>query len=395
MTLARPASTLARPASTLTRSASRGFSIVELMVAVTLSLVVTAAVLSVFVASRASYSRTSGTASLSDGGRFALDFLQQSVRAAGYIVCAQATNNSSIVNPASFTSALAAFNSQGLAGYEATGTEAAGAYSVPSASPASPIPTDATLGDWIGGLDASLVSEVVKNNDVLVVYTTAANAQPSYITSIANGATTFQVNALGSLAANGHQLIAISDCSKSVVMWSTVAISGTAPYLTVTHDTTGGLNSGGTLPAAYSFSAGSQVAPVDAAIYYIGQGEDGDGALFRNDLNSGANAPSFQATELVPDIEAMQILYGIDSTGTQQTVDDYVTADEVPIVSPNGWNGVISVKIALLAASQLNAVQKPTVANTYTLLGTTVTAPLDTRARQVFEMTIGLRNQSQ
>jgi type IV pilus assembly protein PilW len=374
------------------RRFARGFSIVELMVAVTLALIVMAAVLSVFVASRASYSRTSGTASLSDGGRFALDFLQSSVRSAGYIACDNAGRNLSILNPAQFATALATNFGQGLAGFEATGTAAAGAYAVPVTSPASPIPVDGNLGDWVGGLDATLAGEVVQKNDVLVVYTTVANAQTVYVTSILDGASTFQVNALGSLAPNGHQMIAISDCSKSAVMWSTAAIGGAAPYLTVTHDLTGGLNNATALPT--SFSIGSQVAPVDVAVYYIGRGADGDGALFRNDLNAGVNGTAFQATELVPDIEAMQILYGVDTTGTQ-TVSDYVTADLVPGIGPNGWGSVIGVKIALLAASQLNAVQKPTVAQVYNLLGTSVTAPLDTRARQVFEMTIGLRNQSQ
>jgi hypothetical protein len=50
------------------------------------------------------------------------------------------------------------------------------------------------------------------------------------------------------------------------------------------------------------------------------------------------------------------------------------------------------VKIALLAASPLGSVHMPAVAQTFTLLGNTVHAPKDTRARQVFEITIGVRN---
>jgi type IV pilus assembly protein PilW len=373
---------------------SHGFSIVELMVAVTLALVVTAAVLSVFVASRASYSRTTGTASLSDGGRFALDFLQSSVREAGYIVCNTANRNMSILNTAKFATPLAYSFTQALSGFEAKNTAGAGAYALTATSASNPVALDTNLADWNGGLDAWLQGQVVKNNDVLVIYTTAPNTQPAYVTAIVDGATTFTVNSLtvGSSTLATGELIGISDCSKSVVMWTT-GVAG----LTVTHDGSGGFNTGGgVLPA--SFSIGSQVAPVDAVIYYIGQGADGDGALFSMDLNSGiTNNPAFPkpGTELVPDIEAMQILYGVDTTGTQ-TVSDYVTADQVPVIGPNGWASVISVKIALLAASQLNAVQASAAQPTYTLLGTTVTAPAnDTRARQVFEMTIGLRNQAQ
>jgi hypothetical protein len=52
----------------------------------------------------------------------------------------------------------------------------------------------------------------------------------------------------------------------------------------------------------------------------------------------------------------------------------------------------MSVKVAVLAASAQGALPKPTAAPTYNLLGNIVTAPIDTRSRQVFEMTIGLRN---
>jgi type IV pilus assembly protein PilW len=100
-------------------------------------------------------------------------------------------------------------------------------------------------------------------------------------------------------------------------------------------------------------------------------------------LNGGS---VFTANELVPDIEAMQVLYGLDTTGTQ-TVSEYVTADQVP-----NFNSVMSVKVAVLAASPPASVPLPAVAPTYSLLGTTVTAPIDTRARQVFEITIAVRN---
>ena len=81
----------------------------------------------------------------------------------------------------------------------------------------------------------------------------------------------------------------------------------------------------------------------------------------------------------------MQILYGLDTTKTQ-TVTEYVTADLVP-----DFNTVMSVKVALLAASAPGSAH-PTGAKTYNLLGTIVTAPNDTRARQVFEETIAVRN---
>ena len=89
-------------------------------------------------------------------------------------------------------------------------------------------PTGPPPRAWSGGLDPALISiaapageaapvgQIVQNNDVLVVYSTLHNAQSVYVTTIVDGASDFQVNAPGNLAAN--QLAVISDCAKSAVM---------------------------------------------------------------------------------------------------------------------------------------------------------------------------------
>jgi type IV pilus assembly protein PilW len=355
----------------------RGFSLVELMVAITLAMIVTAGVISVFIGSRSAFEATSGTAALTDGGRFALNFIANSVRGAGYMSCTTAPNVVGILNAGS---PLAYGFNEALQGFEAVGTgPTVGAYAVAAAPVA-----DGTAGDWVGGLDATLVGLPVQNNDVLVVRSTLKDAQTVYVQTIVDGAPSFTVNTNGSLAAG--QLAVISDCgTKGVVFQITGAPPTTPPVLgaTITHNAGGGPgNASSSFPPSLSFSPGAQVTPVDTVVYYIGVGADQDSALFAYDLNATG---SFTASELVPDIEAMQILYGVDTTKTQ-TVTDYVTADKVV-----DFNTVMSVKVALLAASAPGSAH-PTGAKTYNLLGTTVTAPNDTRSRQVFQETIALRN---
>ncbi len=349
----------------------RGFSLVELMVAITLALIVTAGVISVFVGSRSAFEATSGTAALTDGGRFALNFISNSIRGAGYMSCTTAPNLQGILNaggPLAFS-----FN-QSIQGFEAVGTGPGNAYAVAAA----PVVGDGNTGHWTGGLDATLTGLPVQNNDVLVARSTLQNAQTVYVSAILDGAPSFTVNTQGSLLAG--QLAVISDCTKGVVF----QITGLAPpgaNAVITHNAGAGPgNSTSVFPL--SFSPGAQVTPVDTVVYYIGAGADGDGALFAYDLN-GTGA--FTANELVPDIEAMQILYGLDTTNTQ-TVTEYVTANQVA-----NFNTVMSIKVALLAASAPGSAH-PTGAKTYDLLGATVTAPNDTRSRQVFEETIALRN---
>ena len=357
---------------------ARGFSIVELMVAITLALIVTAGVMAAFLGSRSSFMSTSGTAAVSDNGRFALDFLQSAVRGAGYMACNTTHSQLSLLNAG--PSAVYYNFGQPLGGYEANNT-VSNAYTV--AAP--PVTPDGSNGDWLassgpawpgGGLDPALSGKVIKNSDVLVVYSTLrTNSPPTVITTISNGASSFTVQNPYNLANN--QIAVIADCAKSMVFQIKTVVGTTVSF--ATSGTPG--NTASSFPV--SFQVGAQVTPVDTTVYYIGKGADGDGALFSYDLNGTS---VFTASELVSDIESMQVLYGIDTTGTQ-TVAEYMPAQAVV-----DFNTVMSVKIAVLAASQLGAVPKPAVAQTYSLLGNTVTAPIDTRSRQVFEITVSTRN---
>ncbi|MEA3139101.1 MAG: type pilus assembly protein PilW [Gammaproteobacteria bacterium] len=355
---------------------ARGFSLIELMIAITLALIVTTGVISIFIGSRSAYNATSGTAQLTDGGRFALNFISTAVRGAGNMACTTAPLVQGILSPGA--TALTTSWTQALGGFEAVNTSGGTGYTIAPA----PVAADATNTHWSGGIDTALASRVVQNNDVLVVRSTLGNAVPAYVQTIVDGAASFTIfkPAAAPPTLVSGQMAVISDCSKAVIFQITGLGLGANP--TVTHNGGGG-PPGNTVSAfPLSFPPGSQVTPVDTLAYYIGVGADGDGALFVYSSNATG---AWTATELVPDIEAMQVLYGLD-TNNSQTVSNYVTANQV-----GDFNTVMSVKVALLAASAPGAGRVPT-AVTYNLLGTTVTPPADSRSRQVFEATIAVRN---
>ena len=357
-----------------------GFSLVEVMVAMTLGLLVLGALLGLFAGTRTANRSTIGIAGLTDGGRFALDFIGQAGRNAGFYACNNPQRLATTLNNGP-TPLLYAFGNP-VSGFEATVSAPGSAIALAPA----PVSGDGNAGDWIGGLDPALMGlaagQPVQGSDVLVVYTSlprvnATAPVPVTVTAIADGADNFQVNAPGQLATG--QLAAISDCVKTVVFQIT-AFDG----VNVFHDAAGFIpgNSGSAFPV--SFSVGAQVMPVTATIYYIGVGADGDGALFTRGLNATGSwaAP----VELVPDIENMQILYGYDVNGDQTTY-QYMTADQVA-----AWAQVASIRVAVLAASAPGATPVPTAARTFNLLGTTVTPALDSRSRQAFDTTITIRN---
>jgi type IV pilus assembly protein PilW len=137
-------------------------------------------------------------------------------------------------------------------------------------------------------------------------------------------------------------------------------------------------------------------------MYYIGVGADGDSALFRADLTapSSGSAYSMNAYEIVPDVENMQILYGVDTAGNRAAI-SYYTAAQVPalcaalyLTTPNqSFNCVTSVSVAFLIASPPGTVSKPATLPSYSLLGTSVSpAAIDTRLRTVYQITVALRN---
>jgi type IV pilus assembly protein PilW len=367
---------------------ARGFSLVELMVAITLALIVTAGVMSVFIGSRSAFQSTAGVAAVSDSGRFALNFLENAVRDAGNMACGAPIRTIFNVGPSSPLNTpagpLPLLLFQPMTGFEAAGTGVGTAYTA-GVAPGGVANWDSPVG-WAAGLDnsfTSLATLPVKNNDILVVRSSTQGGTPAFVT--AAGATSLT---LVSVPANWQapQLAIVSDCVKSVIF----QISNVAGNV-VSHNTGGAPpgNLTSTFPATVNFAPGSQVTLLQTTAYYIGVGADGDGALFSADLspgNSFTSAAPISPNELVPDIEAMQILYGVDSNQSQ-TVGQWLTADQV-----TDFTTVMSVQIAVLAAGPVGSATLPTAAKTYNLLATTVSAPIDTRIRQVFTISIAARN---
>jgi type IV pilus assembly protein PilW len=346
------------------------------MVAITLALLLTGGVISVFVGSRQAYQATAGVGDMSESGRFALNLIGESVRSAGNLACnsAMSATSQSVVAGITFINNYG----QGVEGFEANNTGPAAAIALPAA------PAVGAANNWTPNLDPAMTAAIpanpqnvgkpVQGSDVLVVRSSVPRVAPVYTTAdVAPGANSVFVTPVPAAIAQ-NQYAAIADCTKAVIFQ--VANVGVGAPSTVT------LNA--PLPGV-GFSAGALVMPLMTAIYYVGVGSDGDAALFRLEQ---VNGPGFNnppnPEELVPDVENMQVLYGIDPSGTQ-TASAYVTGNQV------GALNVVSIQVALLVASPPSN-KPPAAPAPYNLAGTQVTAPWDFRRRQVFYATINLRD---
>ncbi len=380
---------IASPQRPIRHDRQQGFSLVELMVAVTVGLILLGAVLAVFIANRGIYSSNKAVAQIQEDGRFALSFLQHDVRMAGYMGCAEDTQLNSILNVA--TNDYIYDFAEGITGYEATNTGPSATYVLPATLAAATTGSfDAESDPNVPALSSSEVpfttngvGEPLQGSDFLVLR--YADSTPENVTQVPSTQAAnfkFYVSTPLSFVQPG-QIGIITDCVKATLF----QITNTNGY-TVVHNSGAGTPGNTTHVLGPQYGPGAELVVPDMMIYYIGLGVDGQPALFRADLSTISSPGTLTLTpeELVANVENMQILYGEDTTGNG-TPNVYVTADQV-----TDWTKVLSASIALLLQSNAGEAQIPPTPQTFDLLGLTVQVPRDTRLRRVFTTSIALRN---
>lgn len=128
--------------------------------------------------------------------------------------------------------------------------------------------------------------------------------------------------------------------------------------------------------------------------YYVGASEADATvpALFRERmlLNTTTSDLYTAAEELVQGIENMQILYGLDNSGSNGIADIYVQADNVLVNTTANWQKVVTVRLILRMRS-VNPVYNENV--DYPVFeGVTGTNGSDRFMRQTVSTTIQIRN---
>jgi type IV pilus assembly protein PilW len=342
----------------------RGFSMVELMVAMVLGLILLGGVISIFQSSKVTYNTNEKTARLQENGRVALDFLTHDLRSAGYLGCAKV--------PQWFVSTLNGQTtflwnySTPLQGYESNGS---GTW-----APALP-----------GGTDA-LNPAPVNNSDVVVVRGLLRDGIALELEADVAGGTGDPV-VLKTTPASPGQIMVITDCESASVFqttaWTPGATTGTISHATTAGFVPGNLNT----DLVANFNANSRILPLQTYVYYVGNDAAGLPGLYRQ---SGATKP---AELLIEGVSALQVAYAVDTVGNDRIADGYFAANAV-----TNWDNVISITLAMLLQSELNGGTRPD-AKTYQLLPTAVGGKLiaaanDRRQRMVFTTTIAVRNRA-
>lgn len=350
------------------RGVQSGLTLVEIMVAIVISLILTAGIIQLFLGTSQTYRFQEALSRIQENGRFAMEVMSRDIRMAGYWGCGTA-DLASVTNILNDSDEYTWDFSTPLEGHE---------WSDGS-------------NDWTPAVD-SAITDPMDGSDILTLRSTDdSGATISFQPSLPAAAIHVEP---GHSLGEGQVAIA-TDCTNAAVFQITnISNSGSSDGHNVVHSQgTVTDPNGGTIPPGnqtnslgHQFTEG-EILTISSKTYYVREGTNGLPALWRRVGNNPAQ-------ELVEGVERMRITYGID-TSNNNRVDDYVGVSGIPTTVVAGvtvpdWSTVLSVRTELLLMSLADNVTggepQPVVFD-----GATVT-PTDNRLRQVFSTTVGVRN---
>ena len=335
---------------------------VELMVAMVLSLFLLGSITYIVVNSNKNYNTTDSLARLQENARFAVEFIARDLRRAGYMGCA------SDISRVNSTINGNLFGGGGLAVNSLEGAENIGASTkwYPSEKTASfsktPIPgADAVQMRFLDPVGAVTVEKEMPNESAVLFVSPGHGLKEG-------------------------EIIAVTDCDGADVMQLTEvnpAGSGTSGKDGLVHNSGGSEAPGNsTQKLSRSYGPGSQVMKFQSFAYYVGTNAEGRRALFR-DSPAGTQ-------ELVEGVESFQILYG-EVKGSDRSPTKYSKANDV-----TDWQNVVSVRFGLLLSTVANSADgqygTDVDTGTHNVNGETVNPDNERRLRKVFVSTVMMRN---
>ncbi len=358
----------------------KGFSLIELMIAMVIGLFLLGGIVSVFSSSRKSFDLTQDISVVQQSARYSIDEISRSIRLAGFQGCAfEGVAESNVQAKVSPTNNLFLTAIQGA---EVSGTNwvPARPAELNGLNPEPMMGSDVLMVQFGSPLTSSLTTAMVNQSDTLILADNSAGIKSG-------------------------DLAIISDCSTSdIFRVSNVSASTSGINSVVTHtasDNVSGNLSKVYTPGILATANTTTVMKYNFTTYYVANtgrtNTDGDAiySLYSYDIEAINN--DTPATEIIEGIENMQVLYGIrESNGVVR----YVPADHVSYTPER----VHSIQLALLIASAEASAENQD-SKSYDLLGTVIgpgaaggstpAHPEDHRIRMAFSSTVKIRNRRQ
>jgi type IV pilus assembly protein PilW len=384
----------------------KGLSLVELMVAMAISLVLLIAIGLVYQSSKSGFNYANNTVRLSEDASFAIDTLGRDIRMAAYGGCTGASRSAGadgILNNADdiFIPKLDKVNTLALTGGAKPNPFSASIFDSTNAviGFASSTAANASISPAPGFLDGTSTSySLITAAPILFVSGGASQALQVSGTVTGGVGTSSNIGFAGdplkwnnNFTSGNKVLMLIADCKSSEVFradsMSTAGMMTTEKAL---------LN---------SYGSDAIVTPLISSTYFLAKRKKGTvladtSSLYRRYFNGNIET----IEELVTNVEAITYLYGentgcinADATCAITTTPSYVA--DVYRTSPTtvvNWNRVVSIRVGLIIATEEAGQTNTTTATipwikdggtNYTPVSTT-----DRRLRRAYSTTVSIRN---
>jgi type IV pilus assembly protein PilW len=371
-----------------------GLSLIELMVALGLGLLLTAAVSQIFLSSRKTETLQDAMSQVQDSGRFALDLIVSDLQRVGYMACNTPWYSSEIdlkinsinakeqeetVQVIATGSSIkgANFSRQALAGFEYSGSGVL-----------LPAPNNTELQSYLAS-DTTLTTKGVVSSDVLSFYYGVEDSAMRLAEEHDPGNSPIKITN-NNACMNQGDIFLITNCQKTTIARITNTLTPECSGATTTLEYSSSGNNPATIDETYLVNETS-VTNLTQINYFVGNTgrTDSNGnaitALYRR-INNNA------AQEVIEGIESLQIEYGerLPNGNTR-----FVKATE----SGLDMGRVFSVRIGLLIRSRSNAFDSND-SKTYVLPGQNIASTGTVKhaggkyLRRAFITTVKLRNRN-
>jgi len=290
----------------------RGLTLVELMVATTLSLVLLGGVLLVFSANKTTYQMQTGLGTLQENGRYAMRQIVSDLQMAGYGGCLSPHLNPKprVIN---LVSTPPAYLDDFAAGEFFSGSDSGGSFGGRSAE---------------ANTDSIEIRGPLRSNVTFVAGEFAVNA-PVEVLGAASG-----------FASN--EFLLISDCAGADIFR---ASNVTAPNLSGNTDITHISPQNTQTALSRPFGADSVVMGFATHTYFVSDTNRNNSA--GQDIFGLYRFDGTAAVELVDGVEDLQIDYALDTVGNGE-IDTFKSASAM---SAGEWSEIMAIRIALLMNS--------------------------------------------
>lgn len=375
------------------RTCHSGFSLIELMVAITLGLLLTAGMIQLFSSSKLTFQTNDALARVQENGRFALEVLKRDLREAGTSgFCAGRLEINNHLREDCSGGGQDFFDpNRAVTGWEFAGTGSNENYTIPDDLD----PGTTSGGNWESSatsgssLPSTLQGLVAPGSDVLIV----RRLEPviGLTADGVNNPNQASINLNGSHGLPDDAIVLVTNCANATDLFQNRSNSSATTFSAGSGSCSNpGPGNDNSVDWATSYDGSMQAFRVRIVAYYIGVNPNtGQPGLYRLDMSNGTAAAAQE--ELVEGAESLQILYGFSEAapaGDGQSINSWLTAEQIPA---DGWGQVLAMRVGLTFRSSEIADGDRTV-QVFNLSGANISSPGDGRLRSSFSSTVALRN---